>query len=490
MDVLPDYVKRQPRARYPLVHDVYSAAQANGRRENRTPVWALGTSARGLVGPYETGFTLNTDPRGGFAANDAGVLLMIGGRYSDTAGIAMVGSAQRWQSTLFTQVNGSPPQPLPVSLEDALADPRAVFWSRILDGFVISSQQGGPVVTLRTSVVRGDQVKPLREGRDAHLVEDLPGLGVAALLDASSLAFVDRDDRVTDVARLNSGDDYNGWDEIYETRDAGWLYVRGAQYDHAVHVDRAADRWRATRIVRVVEDDGRFNGFMRTLLGMPGEQMRRDGLAGIGRAGTCRRFSAAVKRMIFCDAADGVMREMRAGDLVGIQGNGARLTDFLGDAERLGVALFRDWMGRVHAYDGERLHAVVGASVSSRGFVHDLKRAGRTFVATFGGIFEITGSAPDKLQIVPIKAPQSRDYFFARFVDAADGTAFALLREGVYRVGGEQLDPFWAGEPIDTTGHTIPTEVPGWGGTLFTTRTRGEGAPSFHLLASCPAAGQ
>jgi hypothetical protein len=489
-EVFPDYVKRQPSAPYPLVHSLYPLAQRNGARENRTPVWSFGPDARELVGPHDTGFILKTDPRGGFAADDKGVLLMIGGRSSDSTGIAAFGSPQRWHTSLFTQGNGSAPQPLATSLQEALDYPRAVFWSRILDGFVISSWRGGPVLESRTSVLRGGQVKPLMQEQGADLVEDLPRFGVAALLFSRTLAFVDREERVMEVTRLNSGDDYSGWEELYETRDDGWLYVRGVQYDHAVRVDKEDDQWRATSIVRVIEDDGRFNGFMRAVLGMPNEQMRRDGLAKIFSAGTCRRFSTAVRRMIFCNAADGVMREMRAGDLVDIEGHGKRLTDFLGDADRLGVALFRDWTGRVHAYDGERLHAVAGATLGSRGLVHDLSRAGRTFVATFGGVFEVKGSATDKLEIVQLDVPQSRDYFFTRFVEAGDGNVFAFLRDGIYLVGSGQLERRWAAnEPIDITGHTIPTDVPGWGGTLFTTRAKIEGGPRFHLLSSCPAQG-
>ncbi|HEX2726946.1 MAG TPA: hypothetical protein VHN20_14100 [Beijerinckiaceae bacterium] len=428
---------------------------------------------------------LNTDPRGGFAADDAGVLLTIGGRFTnEPSGISMLGSSQDWQSRLFAQIDGSAPEPLVPALQEALDFPQAVFWSRILDGFVVSSQRGGPVIESRTSLLRrSGEVKALRPHGGVTLVEDLPRLGVAALLDAGFLAFVDRDGRVADVARLNSGDDPYGSHEVYETRDEGWLYVRGAQSDHAVHVGNADGAWRATRILRIVEEDGRFGGLVRTLVGLRDAQAGR-GPPDIVRAGSCRRFSTVVQRMIFCDATDGVMREMRAGEIAAIEGRGTHLTEFIGDADGLGAALFRDWAGRVYAYDGMRLHAVAGAAIGARGVVQNVKHSRRTFISTSGAVFEIKGNAPDKLEIVQLEAPQGSASALIRFVDAADET-FAFLRDGIYLVGRERLERRWvAREAIDVTGPTIPTEVPGWGGTLFATQAQ-DGSRRFHLLASC-----
>jgi hypothetical protein len=486
-DVVPDQLKGAASALYPIVHARASEPGANGARGSRTPVWGLG--ARELTGPHDTGFVLNTDPRGGFAADDAGNLLIVGGRYtSEPGGIGLLGSSQYWQSRLFAQINGAAPEPLVATLQEALDFPQAVFWSRILDGFVVSSQRGGPVIESRTSLLRrSGEVKPLRPQRGASLAEDLPRLGVVALLDAGTLAFADRDGQVADVVRLTPGDDHHGWDELYETRDGGWLYLKGEQHDHAVHVEKADGAWRATRIVRIVEDDGRLGGFMRTLVGLGDGPIARAGHAEIVRAGTCRRISTAIQRMIFCNAADGVMREMRAGEIVDIEGQGTRLTEFLGDADQFGVALFRDWAGRVYAYDGVRLHAVAGSTIGVRGVVQGVKRSGRTFVSTSGGVFELKGSAPDGLEIVRLEAPQGREPLAIRFVEAAGGT-FAFLRDGIYLVRDERLERRWiAREPIAITGETIPTEVPGWGGTLFATEAQ-DGSHRFHLLASCPLA--
>jgi hypothetical protein len=415
-------------------------------------------------------------------ANPSGTLLAIGGRYSDEDR-GFSGSNKRFETRLFARVEGGLPTPVRATMQDPSEQPHSIFWSEILRAFVVSSWRGDAVIKSSTTLIRDGEAQSLSRDEGADLVQDLPRFGVAALLRSGSLSFVDVQDRLTFVTGLNSGDDHEGWEAVYETRDAGWIYVSGAEYDHAVRVQRDDGRLRASRIVRIREDDGMLQGVMRTLLGIDREQMRRDGLSALVTARRCRRFSTAVQRMIFCD---GPMRNMRAGEIVDIAPERTRLTDFIGDADRLGLALFREASGRLFAYDGERLHPVAGPVLGSRGTVHDLRNARRTFIATFNGLFELKGSRSDRLKLTRVDTPAAQ-FLLTRFVDNQDGDVIAFLQNGIYLVRDGRLHLQWTdqGRSIDVTGPTAPTEVRGWGGTIFNTSAGAGKDVQFHFLSSC-----
>jgi hypothetical protein len=70
--------------------------------------------------------------------------------------------------------------------------PRAVFWSDVLDGFLVSSSHYRQrySYTGSGSLLRDGHVVPLASGGIDFAI-DLPRFGVAALLDSSRLSFVD-----------------------------------------------------------------------------------------------------------------------------------------------------------------------------------------------------------------------------------------------------------------------------------------------------------
>jgi hypothetical protein len=163
------------------------------------------------------------------------------------------------------------------------------------------------------------------------------------------------------------------------------------------------------------------------------------------------------------------------------------LKQFLGDIERLGLALFRGVDGRLYGYNGQTVRAIVGPP-AERGLVQEA--GGRTFLSTRSTLFELRGGN-DALELVELAAPASVEFFFARFQQAPGSTdVVVFLREGIYRVDGNALMPLWQSAPfgmIDTTGFTTPIRVAGWGGTLFTTSDTVDALPRFHLLAPCGA---
>jgi hypothetical protein len=107
---------------------------------------------------------------------------------------------------------------------------------------------------------------------------------------------------------------------------------------------------------------------------------------------------------------------------------------------------------------------------------------GRALLATRAAVFEIRGDA-ETLEVVKLATPESGDFFFTPLQVLPDGSGtIAFTRQGIYRVDRTTLSPLWnSGEegPIDTTGHTVPVEVKGWNGILFTTHPTSDGAKTL-----------
>jgi hypothetical protein len=477
----PYYFESSKGARYPLVWHHYSVKRPDGLNANRSLFWSFSNNYE-LVGPR--------DFFGAFGpaiVSRTGKTLLLGGAYQKTDS-----GEQWWRQLLLQQVDGGAIGEVDASLQNRIAEPHLAAWSDFLDGFVLSSiawraGQTGRVGDDRTFLLKDDgTVKPLGIERYLSIVKDLPGLGVTALLAARSLTIVTPQLEATEVARLNPGDDYGGFQALHETRDQGWLYVVGGQYDNAVRVEQTAGRWRVTSIVRITENDGWVNGIFRYLFGMTRAQIQRDNLSKVISAGTCRRYSTAAKRMFFCDnsasTAD-VRQELRAGEIVPIAGGSAGFKTFLGDADSLGLALFLGNDGSLYGYDGERVHHIAKASFDVA-LVNDVPELGRTFLVSPNALFEVRAN-DDGFEIIKLIAPSG--VFGAWFHAAPDGRAALAFAGGrIYLITGGALKPIWSSPEqgsIDTTGGTPPTDVVGWGGILFATHTRND--RHFYLLKPC-----
>jgi hypothetical protein len=483
--VEPHYIKLAGDAAYPLVYDFHTYEAPDGQRLNRQTFWSFQADGT-LAGPADTG--VRTSISGSGVAFGPEATEMIAGRYvTDGPGIEAYGAeGKRWQTRLFTSVDGGIPKPVDTIIQQAVMWPRAIFRSDVLDGFLVSSSHYRQQYsyTGSGSLLRDGHVLPLATG-GIDFAADLPSFGVAAILDFSRLSFIDRRGDVTEITRLNSGDDYNGWETVHETRDDGWIYVDGAQYDHAVRIEKVGGAWKATRIVRIEDEDGLSGSVARWLLDMDREQIKRDGLSAIIHAGPCRKFSQAIRRMIFCDR----MEELHSGKLVRI-GRTEPLVNFLGDATHLGLAIFRGAEGHLYGYDGKTLRPIRGEAVQ-RGIVHDLPVTGRTVLSTDKGLFEIR-EHDEELELVKLEVPESGRFFFTPFLATPDGLAtVAFTRRGIYAVD-EALKPLWSapdGGQIDTTGHTKPVMVRGWNGILFSTHRHVTGPMRLYLLTLCESPG-
>ena len=328
------------------------------------------------------------------------------------------------------------------------------------------------------------------------VLADLPHLGATGLLGGRSLTIINPNLEATKVAHLNPGDDSGGFDALYETRDEGWLYVAGGQYDNALHVEQANGKWRATRIVRIAEEtddltDDLFDTFFRWLLDTTRDQMQRDGLSKAIRAGNCRKFSTAVKRMFYCGSSAtwmDVRYELRAGEMVPIADGAAGLKTFLGDADSLGLALFLGADHSLYGYDGERVHRIASVDFEIA-LVHDVSKLRRTFLSSPNGLFELRAKG-DGFELVKLASDHLKS-FAVPILAAPDGKAILVFStNGIYLLEGDALALIWSSEQagsINEFGGTPPTYVAGWDGILFTTGIRND--TNFFLLKSCPDSG-
>jgi hypothetical protein len=316
-------------------------------------------------------------------------------------------------------------------------------------------------------IVRRDSAVSL-PGAEVYLkiVADLPRLGTTGLLGSRVLVLVTPQLEATKVAQLNPGDDYGGFRTLHETRDEGWLYVVGNQYDNAVHVEKADGQWGVTSIVRIAEDDGWISGLLRWVLGIDRRQAKRDGLSAIVRAGPCRRFSTAVNRMFFCDNSPvwtDVRSELREGRLVPIAGGAAGLKTFLGDADSLGLALFLGNDRGLYGYDGEQVHRLADADFD-RAVVHDVSQLKRTFLESQKDVFEVRAKGAG-FELVKLETPDGADGFFGNpIVATPDGAVVVFGSREVYLVEDNALAAIWSSKQygfIETSGLRPPTEVNG-----------------------------
>ncbi|WKA28499.1 hypothetical protein [Bradyrhizobium roseum] len=481
-------------ARYPLAYHPHTVGRLDGGKYNHDLYWSFSENYE-LVGPRNM---LGASPPA--AVGRSGRSLLLGGSYQ-------LVDSHRLQSrhSLLEQDEKGAIAEVDPSLQTRLGDPFFVTWSTVLDGFVLSatkwrlqhaSEQGRRPTVFAPPDMVGNSTTYLLQGgalvelpaEDMRLsvVTDLPGLGVTALLDGRSLTILTPQHAATKVADLDRGR-FGGFNAIHETRDKGWLYVVGDDYENAVHVEQADGRWRATAIVQIVEDSPPsdvWDRVIRWLFGIHSREQPRDKVSTIRRASSCGRYSTAARRMFFCGQnafTYEVTEELRAGKIAPLPGG---LKTFLGDADSLGLALFIDAGHRLSGYDGEQVHTIAKADFKTA-MVYDVAKLGRSFLVSSSTLFEVRAD-DGKYRLVKLADIDERGPVPVYAApDGADVLVFG--RTGVYQVGDGALVQIWSGADrgtIEPYGNTPPTDVAGWGGLLFTTHKGHE--IGFHLLQPCP----
>jgi hypothetical protein len=326
------------------------------------------------------------------------------------------------------------------------------------------------------------------------LAKNLPSFSATAKLDRKQLSFVNAAGQTYPVAKLNSGDDYNGWDAIHELEDH-WLYVVGAQYNHAVHLRlNEAQQWEADQIIRMREDEGILEYLARLFLDMDAEEMKRDNLSSIIKVRGHGVYSEALQRLLF----PAMMQEFKNGDLVTF--GQANAETYVGDVPRLKIALFKANDGQLYSYDGLQLEPVengkvepyfVGGERLEKGLLHDVPTLDKSFYAVRAGAFELV-EHPDHYELKKIPLPSSvKDFFFTHFIPTPDGKDVAILtRENIFLLSSLRgIYPRSGPQLINTTGSDeLPALIPELQGIMFTTGGRhvaGDKTEYYHLLKNC-----
>jgi len=467
--IAPSYIDLPAGARFPLIYNTVTEQLADGEKRNRTFFWRI-DPAGDLVGPYDLD---DRDVRAKISDNYGGASA------ADPDGqiLFLVGSHEGTGIQIYAQNPGQRPVPFEPDLQVKTGEPRTIFWSDLQQAFLLEGMSPDPTtggVVFQTSILKGTDVRVL-DGYAMDFASDLPSLDVTAMLGFSRLTFIDRLGAPTSLGGIRSSREGDSWVGIHETADAGWLYVDGDEWDHAVHVAKSDGTWHVTSLIRFVNDQDTYDRDNDQI------RMQREKLSQIILTGRCRTFSAVLRRMIACGDQ---MRELRDGSLAPIGNGQERLVQFLGDARHLGLALFRSEDGTLYGYDGNRLHPASG-TLPDRARVQDLPR--RTFFSTNTSLFELRRDEQAlHLEELTVPVPHG-DLFFTGFFDLS-GNVVALLREGVYSVEGLELSPLWAPsepEQVDTTSHLHPRYMPLLSGILFAGRRSVSGVPQFRLLSAC-----
>lgn len=318
---------------------------------------------------------------------------------------------------------------------------------------------------------------------------------VTAKLDWAELIFTDSNGKSYTVTRLNSGDDYNGWDAIYELED-NWLYVGGAQYNHAVHLKlNAQQQWQADKIIRLKENESVGERLGRFALGMDAEQIKRDNLTAITRVDGYAVYSEALRKLFYPASS----MEFKNDDLVKFGGGQAKT--YVGDIPRLKTAFFKSNDGQLYSYQNEEFKSVsngkvepyfVGGERLEAGLIHDVPELNRSFYAIRAAIYEITEQR-NGYELKKITLPRDvSELLFTRFIPTPDNQDIAIItRDDIFLLSNlEGIFPrSIPNKQINTTGSDVlPALIPELQGILFSTGgvyVAGDKAEYFHLLKKC-----
>lgn len=439
-------------------------------------LWGVNEIEHKLLGPFPFKWSISRGSKG--INRKDNTVSFIGGRYTtDGKGTHAYGSDKTWQTRIFTYDFKSPPKRLDAKLEQELQWPRTIVWSDVLNGYLITSVKEKEFASTvsRTYLLKNSKLQMLRI-RAANYLKDLPDLNLVAVLDSSNLYFLDSAGNIVGSNPINAGDDYGGWDDIHRLQD-NWLYISGAQYDHALKLEQGkSDGWSVKTIYRIVEEDG-ANNFLMWLFGFREKQIKRGGLTDIFSANTCRHYSPVTKSMFFC----GENAVLEDGHLKSIR-DSVTLDWYVGDVESLGITLFWGKNNKLYGFDGDQW-TVVTENIG-RGILEKPEFGNRVFYTTIKGeSYELTGKK-NNISLVPFTIPNGG--FFTRFLSIPNtDNVFVFTRKEVSILHDGKLSSLVkVPNIIHTTGHMPPRYIPSMNGILFSTGTASHHM-SFKLLEKC-----
>jgi hypothetical protein len=418
------------------------------------------------------------------AIGESGDGLYIRGSYNDK---------HEWTTRLYEIGHDNPPKPVSSAVLKSLESPEKVFWSNLLQSFVISSrsERGDGTSSYSVSLYSNKNIAPLGDVAVQSVV-DLPNLAATALMSGETLFFAHANKHFYPVVNLRPGDDGGHFEDVYELEN-NWLYITGTEYKHVIHLRQNAKmQWESDRIIRIKQDEGIFERLMRLVVDMEGEQNKRDHLETIIRGQAV--YSGALKRLFFLHS----MQEFKDGALVPITSDKDSFETYIGDIPRLHTAFFKARNGQLYSYDGTNLKPVVNGKfppvlISERvelGLLTDIPKFGRTFYAIRSGIYELV-KTPEHFELKRIAiSDDNNELLFTRFIPMREDIAI-LTRGNIFLLS--TLKSIYStavpGKQINTTGSDqLPAFIPQWNGVLFTTGgsyVSKDKTEYYHLLSDC-----
>jgi hypothetical protein len=286
---------------------------------------------------------------------------------------------------------------------------------------------------------------------------------------------------VTELGRLNSGDDFSGWMSIHPLTE-GWLYVAGIQYGSAIRVQQREGRWMLIDNLRVREHDADpLASLTRALLGSDNEGARRDHLTGLVVKRGYRFYSPALKAMLFLE--DGEIFDRGRFRPIG-QGP---MRWYSGDVTSTPAALLSDRKGKLFAYDGQTLAPVEGPNLQG-GWINRPLPTTRTFLGSGSKVFELRGQGWNELRLVELVPTDGRDIgWYRTAVPEGEEQPLFVGPRAIYALEGDRLQPIWrpdAGEYVD--GPADSNRLADGKLLISTSRARGTRVASrYWLLSPC-----
>ncbi|MFN0024130.1 MAG: hypothetical protein ACKVS5_09530 [Parvularculaceae bacterium] len=275
-----------------------------------------------------------------------------------------------------------------------------------------------------------------------------------------------------------------------------WLYVDGAQYNHAVHLKiNAQQQWQADKIIRLKENESVGDRLGRLALGMDAEEIKRDNLAAITRVDGHAVYSEALRKLFYPASS----MEFKNGELVKFGGGQAKT--YVGDIQRLKTAFFKSNNGQLYSYKNEKFKLVsngkvepyfVGGKILEAGLIQDVPSSNRSFYAIRSAIYEIIGQH-NGYELKKITLPRDvGELLFTHFIPTPDNKDIAILTRGdIFLLSSlEGVSPrSIPNKQINTTGSDVlPALIPELQGILFTTGgvyVTEDKREYFHLLKKC-----
>lgn len=430
-----------------------------------------------ILGPYNLDWSIK---RGSKVINRKNnTISFVGGRYTAYESEADSNSCEKiWETELFTYDFKSPPKPLDREITEKIGSPRSVFWSDILDAYIISSTKKTSSNTSigHTYLLKDSNVQPLKIGQP-YFLKDLPELNLVIVLNRRSIQFLDSSANPILSRTISSGGDFEGWEDVFRLEN-NWIYISGHRDDYILKLEKTDADWSINEIYRIM-DGGKLDNYLIRLFGYKDKLLGKWQLTDIYHTGTCRVYSPANKEMIFCD--DKIIWEN--GRLSKIKDK-VSLDWYVGDIIRENKSLF--WgSNTLYSYDGVKWSIV--ADNIARGGLEKTMFNGRIFYGTYSAekykAYELKSKYFD-FSATPVAIKDGSS--FTRFLDLPESSeVFVFTRKAVTTVDGDQIFKIIESEKlIHTTGHKPPTYIPALNGIVFSI-----GTPASHealmLLKKC-----